>query len=112
MDRRLKIVLIVIAGLVGYGFSQAVFNKTYAPKVTQEAVDVSVINMNTSASRSAYVKGCTDEAGPDFQVTCGCMFDNLLALYPDFATNTERISRILTSGYTTEETNVMVSCIN
>lgn len=63
-----------------------------------------------TSARNAFVSGCTDEGG-DFAM-CGCAYDELLALYPDFATNEARIDRILKSGYNSTETDAVTKCVN
>jgi len=63
-----------------------------------------------TSARNAFVSGCTEEGG-EFAM-CGCAYDELLALYPDFATNEARINRILKSGYIKTETDAIIKCVN
>jgi len=63
-----------------------------------------------TSARNAFVSGCTDEGG-DFAM-CGCAYDELLALYPDFATNETRMNRIVESGYNSIETDAVIKCVS
>ncbi len=61
-----------------------------------------------TTDKNAFVSGCTGKGGTEQY--CGCTYDKLLAMYPDFATNQDRVQRILKDGYNSTETDAMVSC--
>ncbi len=96
-----KTVLIILAffvfmGLVRVGTRAFMGNSTPSP----EAYD--------NTFRNAFLSGCEDEGGKASE--CACGYDELAEMYPDFTTNTERLKRIETEGYSKAETDKVVKC--
>lgn len=97
------VIIIILA--VGAVFRAMVFG---TPQVTQVAKD--------ETFKNSFVSGCKPElskyqAVGDPASACGCAYDKLVALYPDFATNIDRMNRITTSGYNSTETDAIVPCV-
>lgn len=95
-------VLVVIGLLAVLGMILGAVDSQKDYTITEES--------KATSARNAFVSGCTGEGG-DFAM-CGCAYDELLALYPDFATNEARINRILKSGYNSTETDAVTKCVN
>lgn len=100
----------VIVGLVAWGAVVAVLNSedTTKPEMTQLAQD--------NTFKNSFISGCVREANKispneDNQTYCGCGYDKLAEMYPDFSTNTERLNRIIAEGYNQSETDAVVACI-
>ena len=66
----------------------------------------------SQASKNSFVNGCVGTGGEALKSYCGCAYDKILVLHPDFATNTQRMERILAEGYDQEETRAMGVCNN
>lgn len=70
----------------------------------------------SNTMRNSFVSGCKKEAAVyptiDAASYCECAYNKMIAMYPDFATNDERLNRILKDGYNSAETDQMVTCID
>jgi len=72
----------------------------------------------TATHRNSFVSGCKQEATKELpsvtpaqiEAFCGCAYDKFIVMYPDFATNSERMNRIMTEGYSSTETDAIVPC--
>ena len=93
------LVMLMIIGAIS-SLVQSKVNPNYG--ISDEAVATSY--------RNGFISSC-DKTGEATEVACGCAYDKLLTMYPDFATNKEREHRILTTGYNSTETDAMVSCV-
>ena len=60
------------------------------------------------AFKNSFINGCVSQGLSESTCTCG--FNRLDNYYTDFTTNKERHKRIVTSGYTSAETDVVVDC--
>ena len=94
--------LVVVGLLAVVGMVMNAVSPTKDYTITEES--------KATSARNAFVSGCTGEGG-EFAM-CGCAYDELLALYPDFASNEARIDRILKSGYNSTETDAVTKCVN
>jgi len=90
MNRAIIAVLVVIVGANAYGI-------VHRAKVAQDFKNI-------------YVNGCT-ESGQLHKPVCACTYEKLLEMYPDFATNLERLNRINTDGMSADETSAIKQCI-
>lgn len=59
--------------------------------------------------RNAFVSACSAEGAKTS--VCACIYDKLDKMYPDWTTNNERLDRIVNEGYSSAETDIMVSCV-
>lgn len=90
MNRAVIAILVIIVGANVYGF-------VHRAQVAQN-------------NKNLFVNGCT-QSGELHKPVCSCAYDKLVQMYPDFATNVERLNRIITDGYNTDETSVVVQCV-
>lgn len=96
------VVLAVLSFMVGNATND-IKKKANSVTVTPQA--------QANTFRDSFISGCKQESVAE--QTCGCMYDKLSAMYPDFNTNTQRINRIVTDGYTQVETDTIVTqCVN
>lgn len=75
-------------------------NRSYTP--TEQSVN--------NTARNAFVSGCKGE-GLVTEQQCGCMYDKLQNMYPDLTTNQARLKRIMDTGYNSEETDFIITCV-
>lgn len=100
MNKTVKNILIVLGVLFIIG---AILNVVDSePKFSDTARD--------NTFRNSFIVGCEQEAGKFSTLDCTCAYDALLKLYPDFATNTKRMNKILSTGYSQQEVKAVSYC--
>lgn len=102
-SKRATIWIVIIGIWIG---SSILYQHAQNNQLTPESV--------AATNRNGFISGCTSDAAkyPSINMSafCGCAYDKLLTLYPDFATNNDRLNRILKTGYNQTETDLVVPC--
>lgn len=102
---------LVLVGLFAYGMVYAALN----PEGTVSSESTFSQTAKDNTFRNAFISSCVTEASTspdiDAQSYCGCGYDKLVEMYPDFTTNEERLDRILAEGYNQSETDIIVTCL-
>lgn len=98
----------VIIGIVVWGGIYTALNPE--PELTAGAKD--------NTMRNAFISGCKPEVlkldaftEADAESYCGCGYETLLTMYPDFNDNEDRTNRIINEGYTQTETDAFIKCM-
>ena len=108
MSKTIKTILAILAVWVTLGLIGAVVNRNYSASVSPEA--------QSNTFRNGFIVSCAEEAekywsSDKAESYCSCGYEELLEMYPDFATNEERINRILEDGYNKTEIKAVQECV-
>lgn len=100
--------LLILVGLAAWGAVLTALN----PEGTTEPSAAAKEN----TFKNSFISGCVQEPSDyitpeESQAYCSCGYDELIQMYPDFATNEVRLNRILAEGYNQDETDIMVRCL-
>lgn len=114
-DRSTKIivtVVVILSAMIGYSVTKNIItelNKPTQPIVSNQS--------KIESFKNAFISGCKGEK-QDFlqpeqmQNFCQCVWNKLYNLYGDnLALQPDTMNRILKTGYNTQETDLMVQCL-
>jgi hypothetical protein len=102
----MKYVITIVA--IGVGFL-LISAGTRAFLMTEPTRPQATEQSKTNTFRNAFISGCTSEGVS--REDCICLLNEMMQLYPDFMTNTNRHDRILQEGYNERETDAAMRCL-
>lgn len=66
-------------------------------------------DVSPEASKNTFVNACVSGGSESIRDFCGCAYEQMLIMYPDFANNDEVLNRINSAGYNQQETDAIIS---